>query len=322
MLRTLQQFVSLARLTALEVIRQPICALLAATCVVIIMVLPLIISHTLGESAKLIRDSALSLGFVCGILFGGYAACHILTHEIRRGTAASVLSTPVSRELFFLSKFAGVAAVLILFEFAVGLTALMSTRMAAESFHLDWWVGVPLLVAPPAAFLAAAVINFVTRRPFASNAFALLVMFLLLAFVGSGFHDAEGHRTAFGASIPWPIVPAVVLITMAVLILAGLAVALATRLDVVPTVSICGIVFVAGLLSDYLFGRHAADSRIAAFLYGAAPNWQHFWIVDALSRDNGRIPWSYVAEAGLYAGWYLAGVLLLGMLAFRHMDVR
>ncbi|MEM7391285.1 MAG: hypothetical protein AAF492_02970 [Verrucomicrobiota bacterium] len=320
-MQKIKQFMSLSGLTALEVIRQPICVLLATSCVILIMLLPILISHTLGESSKIIRDSALSLGFVSGLLFGGYAACHILTHEIRRGTAASVLSSPVSREVFFLSKFTGVALVMILFESAVGVTAMMSTRMAYETFHIDWWVGLPLILTPVFAYLVAAIINYRTRKPFASTAFVLLVVFLFITFIVTSFLDRRGQWVEFGKLVPFELVPAIVLVTMAVLILSGLAVSLATRLDVVPTISICSLMFVAGLLSDYVFGQFADTSALAAFFYGLLPNWQHFWMMDALAHEGG-IPWLYVAQTGVYSFFYLCGILCFGIFAFRQMDVR
>ena len=107
--------------------------------------------------------------------------------------------------------------------------------------------------------------------------------------------------------------------TLAVLIMAGIAVSLATRLDVVPTLSILSLVFMAGLVSDYLFGRLADTNTWADVLHRILPNWQHFWVVDALSR--GGIPWPYVGHAALYAAFYLAAILCLGIVAFRRTEI-
>ncbi len=78
--------------------------------------------------------------------------------------------------------------------------------------------------------------------------------------------------------------------------------------------------FLAGLMSDYLFGRIAAENRIAAVLYAVLPNWQHFWMTDALTGEAG-IPWLYVGRTALYAAFYLAGVLCWGIVAFRRMEL-
>jgi len=139
--------------------------------------------------------------------------------------------------------------------------------------------------------------------------------------VFAGFVDSEGHGVAFGSAYSWKIIPVSVLIFFAIAVLTGLAMSLAIRLDTVPTLSICSIVFLIGLMSDYLFGRHAAHNVLADLIYRVIPNWQHFWVVDALSGE-GEIPCSYVARVAIYAGFYLAGILSLGMLAFRQMEVR
>lgn len=317
----LRQFVSIAGLTALEALRQPFCLLLTTACVVVTALLPMLIAFTLGEGEKLVRDSGLALYLVCGVVLGTYAACSTLSHEIRRGTVSSVLSKPVGRGLFFLAKYAGVALLLLVFSAAALAAVLLSTVAASDPFRPVWWASGPLLAAPAAAYALAGLWNFFTRRPFASAAFALLVAALAVAFVLAALLAGDGETSGFGSSLPLNLLPAGALLLLALLVLAGLAVSLATRLDTVPTLFACSLVLLGGLMSDYLFGRHAADHAWAAFLYRALPNWQHFWVIDALSGDL-AVPWSYVGRAAVYAVLYLAGVLTLGILAFRQMEVR
>ena len=208
---------------------------MATTCVVFIGLLPLLVTHTLGEGGKLVRDSGLAFHFVCGLLLGSYAACSSLTHEIRRGTAASILSKPVSREIFFLAKFAGVVVVMWLFSAAAAMAILMSARFAEPLYSFDWRAGVPLLVAPPLAYLLAGLWNFFTRRPFVSAASVLLLVALAVAFVLAGLVDSEGRGVAFGSAYSWKILPMSVLIFFAISVLTGLAMSLAIRLDTAPT---------------------------------------------------------------------------------------
>jgi ABC-type transport system involved in multi-copper enzyme maturation permease subunit len=315
------QFVAVARLTALEIAREPVALVLATSGMFFIALLPALVNYTMGETQKLIRDSALALHFVGGLVLGSYAACSSLTQEIRRGTVSAVLSKPVDRGLFFLAKFAGVAAVMVLFSAGMAGVTLLSARMATEPYTLDWWACGPLLAAMALSYVAAALRNYFTQRPFVSSAFGFFLVAVLAGFVFTSFLDEQGHLTSFGAKVPWNILPASLLVTLAILVLTGVAVSLATRLHTVPTLSICSVVFLIGLMSDYLFGRAAEEHLLAAGLYGLIPNWQHFWVVDALS-GGGTIPWGYVGQVAVYAVLYLAGVLGLGLLAFRHMEVR
>ncbi len=63
-----------------------------------------------------------------------------------------------------------------------------------------------------------------------------------------------------------------------------------------------------------------ATGTCAAMFYKIIPNFQCFWMVDALS-DNQVIPWSYVASASGYGVLYAAAALLLGMALFETREV-
>ncbi len=314
------QFFTIARLTALDAVRQPLSFLLFASTLVLIAVLPLVLSHTLGESVKFVRDGSLAFMFLAGLILGAHMACATLSNEVRHGTVSVVLSKPMARATFFLAKYAGIAAVLVLFAAGILMAVMLSVRTAFDAFITDWWSAAPLLLACVGAFIVGGLINFFFRRPFISNAFVSLLLLLTLAFVFAGFVDQQGRFMTFGALYDFRILPAGLLITMAVLVLAGLSVSLATRLPTIPTLSICGGLFLLGLLSDYFFGQQAATSGAAGTLYYLLPNWQHFWVVDALSGD-GVIPAQYVCMAGAYAVLYLSGILLFGLLAFQRMEV-
>ena len=82
---------------------------------------------------------------------------------------------------------------------------------------------------------------------------------------------------------------------------------------------VCGLLFVAGLLWESWWGPAPATPG-RAMLYSLIPNWQHFWVSDALT-GGGRIPWSYVCQAVAYAATYTGAVLCLGLGAFAHADV-
>jgi len=318
------QFLRIARLTTREAIRQPICLLLFLVCISLIAALPFLISYSMGDLERIVRDSAMALHFVVGLLLGCYAACSAFVREIHRGTAASVLSKPVRRGVFFLAKFAGVGGVMLLFSAGVAAATLLSTRAAAiydTQFTPAWRSSGPLLAAPLLACGIGAIWNFSRKRPFNSAAFRVLLVLLLAA---ATLEAVRGHGV--DSETAWPLfarlLPASFLITVAVLVICALAVSLATRLDLVPTFSICAIVFFLGLVSDYLFGRAAlAGNRLASLCHHLLPNWQHFWMVDVVQHAHG-ISWAYVAAASGYAALYGGGILLLGLAAFNRMELR
>jgi hypothetical protein len=111
------------------------------------------------------------------------------------------------------------------------------------------------------------------------------------------------------------------LILVAIGMLAGLAVAASTRVGMVATFVICLLVISVGLAADQVIKPLAeAGSAWADVAYRVLPNFQCFWMVDALS-ENQIIPWGYVASATGYGLLFILAVLLLGMGLFETREV-
>ncbi|MFA5042969.1 MAG: hypothetical protein WC381_05885 [Kiritimatiellia bacterium] len=311
---------TLATNTVRDIIRQPVILLLTTTAVVLIGLLPSTAVFAFGEEARLVRDGALALNLVFGLLVAGAAAAATIYAEIKRGTAATVLCKPVSRSLYFISTYIGVLMVLLLFCATTLLAGLLSLRMVLPGMQTDGRIGALFLAAVSIAFGYAAISNFMFRRQFVSQAFIGLLPCLMVAFVAAAWIDPNGHAVRFGSLMAWQMVPAGILVSLAVMVLAALAVSLSTRLPPVLSTSACAAVFFLGLVSDYLLRAAAATSWWAASIYRLLPNWQDFWIVDALS-GGGNIPWGYVAASAGYAGLYAVAALALGVLSFRRVEI-
>jgi len=315
-----KQFIAISKSTTMEALRQPICLIITTVCVLFITLLPLIITHTLGETGKLVRDSAFASFFLFGIFLSCYTAATTVEQEIKRGTVATILSKPISRELFITAKFFGVMTVIVMFAVMCTMATMVSSRSSSILYEIDWWSAGPLLVAPVVSYFLGGCVNFFTRRSFTSNAFFFLFIGVLSAFVITGFIDREGHMQEFGLLYGWNLIPAGILICAALLLLQGFAVALSTHLEAIPTLTICSALFLLGLISDYLFGRQADTQLWAAFLYAIVPNWQNFWMADAIT-DNGSIPLSYLNQALQYSALYLAALLGITLLSFKNVEV-
>ncbi len=316
-----RQFAALAANTFLDLVRRPILLLLAVSSVVLTGILPAVSLFMFGEEARLVRDGALAFQFGMGLLLAGAAASAALYSEISRGTAATVLCKPVSRTVFFLAKYAGVLLILALFSLFSLLAALLSARLPLPGLETDWRVGALFYLAVPAALALAGVSNFFFKRPFVSQAFLFLGPCLAAAFLAAACLDPAGGWCRFGALLEWRLLPAGVLISLALAVFAAVALSLSTRLSPAFTLAACGVLFFLGLLSDYLLGRAAERSLPAAVAYGLVPNWQDFWLADALA-GGGAIPWGYVAGAAGYAGLMIVAVLCLGLIAFRNVEIR
>lgn len=322
----------LAKLTLTEIPRQPGFLLLVTTLLLFIGSLPFLLTHNLGEPGKPVRDSAMAVMFLGALLVSATASCSAVGGEIRRGTAGAILSKPISRTRFLMAKFLGVAAVMLVFALLCTLALIMADRAASRPFRIHWPFLLPIHASVAGGYLLAALINYFTRRPFGSTAFWAMAGLLLLAFfwtlTQSGAPRLDPQTAAAQPDllldtlpVRWALFPACLLLTLAALMLQSLAMFCALRLPIVPTLTLCGGLFLLGLMSDYLLAARAATQLWARLLYILLPNWQHFWMADALAQ-NGTIPWDYVLHAGGYALSWTLGLFCLTLAAFERMEVR
>ena len=314
------QFSAIARLAALEAIRRPVFLLVSLSCVAGIALMPLLLNYTLGDSARIIRDSALALYFVGGLLLAATAASETLARELRRGTAATVLAKPVPRAVFFLAKAAGIAAALALFSLAALAATLLAVRAGASELRLDWTAEAPALLALLLAPALAGAWNHRTRRPFASAAFFLLLAFLLLAILAAAGFRTPIDRLAFPLNFSWSLLRVGLLLYFCLAMVVALAAALATRLQATPVLLLSSGFFLFGLMGDSFLGPRLASSLAARAAYALLPNVQAFWLLDALDAAT-PIPPAYLALAAAYAAAWSAACLALGAASFQKLEI-
>jgi hypothetical protein len=165
--------------------------------------------------------------------------------------------------------------------------------------------------------------NYFMRRPFVSDAVLALAAMVTVAFVALQFipRAAERAQNEF-VGLDWRIVPASALILMALLVLAALALACSTRLEVIPTLSVCSALFLLGLVSDYFWGTRAEGGSLwASVFYTVTPNWQLLWVSDLLEQGKGPIPVDYLARALGYTVCYVGAVLAVALVLFEDREL-
>jgi ABC-type transport system involved in multi-copper enzyme maturation permease subunit len=381
----MRQFVTIAVNAFMELVRQTVFLVLMAVSSAFIVFLANVYYFALGDDPKMTKDSILAVIFLAGLFGAVLSAAASVAHEIRSGTALAVLSKPVGRVKFLTAKFAGVAAALTLLTYVNLTSALTASKLAFTSYGEPNLQALAIFYGAMAlAFAIGGFNNFFLNRPFVSDAVLALavtttVAFLLINFMETRFMFAEGFESRADPRL----IPAVLLILFALWMLAGLAIACATRLDLIPTLAVCSAVFILGLMSDYLFGRHAepawrtfsiktedlkaspwndeqralltsvvqrhdknesgrlepgeessltaddlrslksaglSGSWSARLIYTVVPNWQLFWMADALKGTN-TIPTAYVWRAFVYMACYLAASLALALLLFENREL-
>jgi hypothetical protein len=319
----MRQFVTIAVNAFMELVRQPVFLLLMTVSVVFEIFLATPYYFAFGDEPKLVKNSALAVMLLSGLLGAVLTASASLAREIRSGTALVVLSKPVGRAQFLLAKFVGLALALTVLTYVNLIGILLASRMAFDAYGSTDMVALGIFAAGLAiAYLLGGFSNFFLRRPFVADATIGVVFMLTLAFIVISFFNNKGQSQAFAAGVDWRLVPAAMLVLFAVWILAGLALACSTRLEVIPTLAICSGLFLLGLMSQYLFAEKAkAGSWLASVLYTVTPNWQLFWLADALDTGKQLYYWGYVGKALGYAVCYIGAALSVAVILFEDREL-
>ena len=307
----------------MELVRQPIFLLLMTGSLAFEIFLAVPYYFAFGDEPKLVENSVLAVMLLSGLFGAVLSASSSLAREIRSGTALVVLSKPVGRLQFLLAKFAGLAGALTVLTYVNMIGVLLASRMAFDAYGKTDLPAIGIVAGGVLlAYLLAGFSNFFLRRSFVSDAvFGVVVLTTLAAFMVFQFTTQMESLGTLG-HVNWNLLPAGILILFALWILAAVALACSTRLDTIPTLAICSGIFLIGLMSDYFFGRAAAQgSWWASALYSVIPNWQLFWLADAINLGKSTFHWDYVAKALGYAVCYAGAALAAGAVFFEEREL-
>ncbi len=305
-----------------ELVRQPFFLLLTTVSALFVVFLACVPYFGFGDDPKMVKDMALAVLLLSGLLMSVLCASSSVAREIRQGTALTVLSKPVGRVRFLVGKYLGLAAALVLFAYTVMVAVLLASRMAFDAYGSADLSSLGIYVAGIAvAYAAAGFGNFFLRRQFVADAVLATAMGTTLSLVVVVQFTTLERAFVGLAQVDWRLLPAGILVLFALLVIAGLALASSTRLDTVPTLAVCTAFFLLGLVSDYFFGGAASKGSIwAEVVYAIVPNWQQFWAADALGNDK-QIPWVYVGQAAGYLLAYLGATLSVAFLLFDDREL-
>jgi Ca2+/H+ antiporter len=143
----------------------------------------------------------------------------------------------------------------------------------------------------------------------------------LLAFVVANFLNKAGHAQAFATGVDWRMLPAGVLILLAVWVLAALALACSTRLEMVSTLAVCSALFLLGLMAPFWAKQGV---WVGTVLNSLLPNWQVFWLADAMEGEQIQAiagAWSYVGKAFAYCLCYSGALIMVALTLFEDREL-
>ncbi len=316
-------FYQIARNTFRECLREPIFFILLATALILIGLFPWMSMFVFREQVKLVTDSAMATTLIFGLVAAVLCASHTVSREMRNGTVLLLMSKPVHRWIFVMAKIVGVSVALILFVFICNCATLIALKVAIDQFWLNFTLMYIYFGMIAVAALIGGIRNFLAQASFSSNAiFSLLIFIPLLTLVY--LLMPHGTEIEDGRSL-LPVIPALVLIFYSVCTMGVITVALSTRFDMVPNLTLSAVIFFLGLMSGYFVSLdivqgNAFISAAAGLIYMLLPNWQFFWLADALAA-NRTIPLAYIGWATCYVVIYMVFCSLWAVALFQNREM-
>ena len=319
----MRQLFTLTKNTFIEKLRQPVYTVIIVCALFLFIISPLITMYTMGEDNKRLREIGLSTLFLTGLFIAIFSASGVVAEEIENKTIVTILSKPVQRPIFIISKFLGVTAAVVLAHYICTIALLMAIRhgcLETVNDMYDWTVISLAGGAIVLTFLLSAFFNYAYDWRFSSTAIILAAVFATLAIAVLAFIDRNWQFNPQNNGINSMDVYGAILLLLAAIIIVALAVALSTRFNIVITLSACVGIFLLGLISDYTFGRFADTHAWAQICRYLVPNLQVFWISDAIYEES-VVPVKYILITASYALCYTTAILALAIALFQRRQV-
>ena len=312
----MRNFFHVARNTFRECLREPIFFILLVSAIILIGLFPSISLFVFREQMKLVVDSAMATTLLFGLIAAVLCAGNAVAREISNGTVLLLLSKPVPRWTFILSKMAGIISALSIFVFICNIATLIALRVAKDQFELDYMTSYIYYGMIIIAMGWGGYRNFYAGKSFSATAILSLSILIPVSLVIVQFIPVEGQL----APLHTEIIPALLLLFFAIWVMGAITVMLSAKLDMTANLLISSVLFFLGLVADYFFGNSAGAFSISALLYAVIPNWQFFWMADALANKK-SIPWEYIAWASLYVIFYISLCAVIAITLFSDKEI-
>jgi ABC-2 type transport system permease protein len=265
----------------------------------------------------------LSTLFLSSLFVAIFSASAAVAVEIENKTILTVLTKPIQRPIFILAKFLGVLAAVALAHYLCTVALLMTIRhgvLESAADEHDWTVIVSAIGVVGLTFLLSAFFNYVYDWKFTSTAVVTGAVLATCALIFLSLIDRNWQFDPAKNSFHALDIYGSILLFLAAMIIAAIAVALSSRFNIVVTLSACVGVFLLGLISDYVFGKLAQTYTWAGIGRALVPNFQIFWISDAI-YEGSTVPFHYLTVAATYAVCYTVAILALAVAVFQRRQV-
>jgi len=304
-----------AKNTFTECLREPIFLILLLFALVLIGFFPALTLFVFGRQVKLVIDSSMATTLVFGLITAVLCSSHTISKELRNGTVLLLLSKPIHKWVFILSKICGIFLALTIFVYLCNCATIISLFTAEDEFKFNQYIFYAFFISIIISLSFGGVKNYLSNFSFSSNTIkALLVLFsffaIIISFTGKEVEGIQMLSFYYG----------LIFIFFSVWMMSAISVALATRLDMIPNLICSFIIFILGLMSNYFLAEKTNESFIYSTLYSIIPNWQCFWLADAIS-NNLTIPFSLLLNNFIYMFLYVILACTWAIVLFQNKEI-
>lgn len=273
----------IARNAFIESLRQPIFLVILLVAALLQVVNTWISGFTMGyrnvpgevtADNKLLFDVSLATIFICGMVLAAFIATSTISREIENKTILTVVSKPVGRTTVILGKFVGVAGAMMVAIAVMVAFLLLGIRHGVLTTAADLIDGPVMLFGVGALFvslLLASVANFLYGWSFPQTASLLMLPLMWGGYLMVLLLSKKWAWQPIGTDFTPQITLACLCLGMALLVMTAIAVAASTRLGQVMTIIVCLSFFMAGLLSNFVIGRHVYQNERVGQVSSALP---------------------------------------------------
>ena len=322
--------IAVASNTFTEAIRQPVYVVIIFATTILFMLSPSTVMFALREDSQLLSDIGLSNLLVAGLFIAVFAASTVVTDEIDRKTALTVISKSVSRHSFVLGKFFGITGAVLFAEYLLALVYFLTVRhgvLINASDHEDITVIVFGYSSAVLACLIGAFSNYFYKWRFGSTTVITGAILTTLSVFILFFIDHKWNYNPSLANFPLNLVAPVILIFLSTIVISSIAVASAMRFNMVTTMIVCVLVFLLGTMVHNMLGPviSSPDSNIfqtifAWFGLAVIPS-INLYIVTDVVYESRYLPMDYLLKCVLYTALYSAGAITIAIMLFRKRDI-
>ena len=301
----MQALYEIANHTFKECLRQPIFIVVQLTSLFIIGLHPVFALFAFREQQKLVTDGSLATILVFGCVAAVICAGNTIHNEIANGTALLILSKPVSRPVFIMAKISAVSATLMLFAWNNGIATLLAVRIAKYQFNLEHTIFFLYFLSIVLACTLGAMANFLNHACFSYVASIALALILSLVMVIVYWLPEHNGGYQWGKHIGYSrnLVSAIILLMLAIIMMGAVATSLSVCLSHMANMLGCGIIFFAGLISDYIhykvtyLSREKLTQLMVFWPFYLIPLIIIFWVLSlraAYKRNQGIVLYNVV----------------------------